>query len=493
MTATLPSIPGVFQRLGKSASAQPAARGMVSNAFNFLAHPYKGGVNPFSTPLTTDQSADRGMDLAKRLTLGGISLGGGLSLATALVNHIKSLHEENALDSDKSLNRDTLYIAPPGQAGMKLRHKSAQVSPWLSPGMGMTGASLGAVGSYALVQSLYNQFQQARRKKMLQQAQQDAMAMSDLEGEKAAHAEAPKLNLSDAMLGSVTAVPAMTAATAAALAYMGLGKYFPTIKPPERKGPRRIRLVTPDNQFVPIGKDLPAEDPDAIKAAGATLSEQDARESGFAWLVVLTDQISKQASITSDFVHYAATHGTDEMSDMLLDCGVGALLDMTKGAALNELNARQLWIGARALTKAAALHDTVVATAAAEYLDCLPVTTRAVWQSYTPEGICKRAKIGVLLGLQYQEELFPTEQEKSAHWRYPTQQDLLQHRSGGAKNQGAVAEKRDAALTSDYSGGMEDGAEGSGEKSTTDANESQAQEDPIDHVMQGRHSALKPT
>lgn len=271
--------------------------------------------------------SERGMNLIKKLALGGALIGGGTALSVDLVNYLNHLHKNKEEDDD-----DTLYVT-------KVRNqvKAANVGA----GLALAGAVAAGAGSYAAVHKAYKKFRKHEAQKELDKAQH---AFVEVQGyketdrpakekkkEESKPAEMKKkaaedgkfLGFGESLASTPVALSALMALAAGATGYTMLNNAFP-VRKPKVKGPRRIEIVNTPTE---------APDPDVdeygnIKTANAHATEADGRE-----FLIRMLQITKNANVSdiANVIHAYAVGRGNEFRKVASDLGVLTALDVVKG------------------------------------------------------------------------------------------------------------------------------------------------------------------
>ena len=320
----------------------------------------------------------------------------------------------------------------------------------------MTGGILGAAGSYALVQAVYNHLKKKRHQKMLDEAQGEALEAA--EGEMAKNAA--KMGFYDLVTAFPVAVPLLAALASGGVAYAALNKTFPTVKRPKSKYPKRIRQVSSTGEV----SDYEDED-EALKSAADHASERDCQDAAHEFLMLVVDQmgLEKKAEIclTSDILNRVAKDGTVKpLADLQKQGGMEALIEAVKGASDEPVDHAQKALAAAVLCKSARLAPVVRSIASAEYQELAPhVYDLAL--SMGEEKMDKFAGIAPLMHFAY---FRPTILEKSAAAN-PLLEELQQLVEAG----GHVSPDTEEILTSDSTGGFAEDAEGEDSEDATDA------------------------
>jgi hypothetical protein len=464
------------------------------------------GLKSFVAPgtLSDQQQRARGSELIRNMVTGGLALGGGTSLAVALANRIKALREEEELEDESILDDETLYIPAP-----VTKEASAKegVSPWLAPGLAATGGLLAAGGSYALVQSLWNKIEKRRRQKLLDEAQREAIAATDIEATKSASAVPPaQMNLADILTAGPVAIPLLTALAAGGITYSALDKSFPTVKKTQPTGPKRVRLVAPDGKMTALRAEADEEEPEeeAAEKSASLRRARDLEDAGYELMASMTANLGGE--ITRDLIHRAAKGGVPEMEATIKSAGALTLFDMVKGASYDPAPPAAVQLGVMALFKSAALAPTVRVIAAAEFQEHVPAIS-ALARGNTPRALEKLASLGQVMGLMSRSASLPEfaemTKEAAALEQAPAgvmdqdllaglQDRILQMVRAGSDVLPTVPrssatheelEQRDAALTTDAAGGQGGESEEETDATQGEDQESQGNDDVIDSMM----------
>lgn len=410
------------------------ARGLVDRASGITE-------SPSSAELHQAQEL-RGNEMIKKLTTGGLALGGGVGLLVALRNQLKTLREEAEASDDRRLDDDTLYI-PTGQ-------KKEAANRWLAPGLAVTGGVLGMGGAYALVQEINDRIVRSRRRKQLDAAQADTLRKVDEEAEVAKAASGVNMTAADIILAFPVATALLTAGAAGAVTYGTLNKSFPVVKKPNDAKPKRIRLLSSDGTV--LDPDTTPIDEEALAKAA---SFDDLDDAGLEFLVH-TVSAGRPDGITADFLRKAAgIGGLDEMEALLNDGGVDALVEGCR--SLEVPSNDRAAAAAMGLSKSASLRPTVQLVAACELLDMIPNVAKLTSAEATLE---KMAHVGALLGLALREPASDLLEKSAFATPVPgTQRTEIMETIKKSLN-GPQVESNDAgALVSDVSGGMADDSE----------------------------------
>lgn len=407
----------------------------------------------------------QGTELIKQLLTGGIALGGGIGAGVALRNQLKALREENEALDENRLDDDTLYIP----------QTKAAANRWLAPGLGVTGAVLGAGAAYAIVQSINDKIVRSRRKKLLDEAQGQAYKAAD--GEQAVKSAA-NMTTSDMITAFPVATALLTAAAAGSVSYAALNKSFPTVKKPKRSGPKRIRLLSQDGAVV---------DPDDTEideeklAKSASYGDRD--DAGLEFLVHWVSAALPKG-VTSDILCKAASvGGLDQLSSALDDGGVDAMVSVAQSHGNPSESRRK--VAAMALTKSAFMRPTVEALAAAEFVEAVPHLYQAFTREQSEQTLEKVAHVGALLGLSIREDLLGMEKlsaVQGAKWG----PDLYESLKAVLKGGGGTLGLEDSELGEEHRELMSDAGSSMSEEVDDHGDEIQmesAEDDLVDSII----------
>jgi hypothetical protein len=455
----------------------------MTNPIEYTARKAKAALTGVANPADVAAQQDaRGGQLVRNMVSGGLALGAGTGAIVALLNYLKSVKEEAALEDEARQNDDTLYIPAVKSAA------DGGVNRWLAPGLAVTGGILSAGGAYALTQSIYNYLQKKHRQKMLDEAQGEALLASDEEIAKAA-ATAPaaaKMDFYDLATAFPVAIPLLAAMASGGVAYAALKKTFPTVKSPKSKYPKRIRQVTQDGSV----EELPEEDPLA-KSAADHVAEADLEAAAMEFLILAVDQASHEKSaafrVTSDILNRVAKDGIEGVVEIQKAGGLEALVESVRGASDVPADLPNKVLAAAVLCKSARLAPVVSMIASAEFQELAPDLYETAL-SYGEDHLDKMAGIAPLLQLAY---FRPLMLDKSA-MSNPLLAQLGQMPGmmpGGPLDPAALAGLDEAALTSDVNGS---GAEDSEGEDLGDEDEVARDEDPVDLLFaeQGEASPI---
>lgn len=420
----------------------------------------------------------RGQELIKQLVTGGLALGGGAGAAVALINYLKSLRDEDEVYDESRLNDDTLYIPSIAKAAAEGEGSSAPtVNRWLAPGVALAGGIISAGGAYALTQAVYNYLQKKRRQKMLDEAQNEALAASDIEIAKSA----ANMNFYDLVTAFPVAIPLLAALASGGVAYAALNKTFPTVTKTKSKYPKRIRQVSSTGAV----EELPGnEEAEALKSAGIRemMAERDCEDSAYEFLMLMTDQLAHEKgasiSLTSDLLNRVASQGIAEVVETYKQAGLDGLVDSLKGASDKPADQASKSVAAALICKSARLAPIARTLAAAEFQDLVPgIYASAV--EHGPEKMDKFAGVASLMNMAF---FRPSIMEKLATAAPvdPAIEQLMQT----IAQQPGVADDLEDVLTSDAGGSLSDDSEGGGAAIADDREVRPDSEDPVDGFME---------
>lgn len=308
--------------------------------------------------------SQRDKDLVSNYLLGGAATGGGLALATALVNYLKHLKDEQSSDQDDDTIR--IYKEKPQE----------KVAMTLGGPLALAGGVVSAAGTYALVNKLYEMYRKKKAQEELDAAQdiflgiQGYKKLKDKEDSEEESSEEKSASIKQAGDGKgmsaselgisiPLALPLLMALGSGVVAHKMLNKSFP-IKKKTVQAPKRIEIV-----------DAPAEETkteeDLLKDAGVT--DNDGYE-----LLVRTISMSKSA--TSDIKNMLATIGDGRLKDFKKAAsmlGFDGALDTIKGASANiSMEPLREQLAISCLTKSASVGEQSKLLAAAEFADIYP-------------------------------------------------------------------------------------------------------------------------
>lgn len=301
--------------------------------------------------------SQRDKDLVSNYLLGGAATGGGLALATALVNYLKRLKDEK----DKSEDDDDtikIYKAPQEKVAMTLGGPLA-----------LTGGLVSAAGTYAIVNKLYELLRKKQAQEKLDEAQNIFLESQgykklDKNQEKKDSEETEKsasgkgMSMSELGVSIPLALPLIMALGSGVVAHKLLNKSFP-IKKREVQAPKRIEIV-----------DAPKEDEEeALLDKEAGISDTD----GFEMLLRTVDMAKSASSDVSNLIATTADGRLKDFKKAASSIGFADALDTIKGASRAVVAAplrEQLAISC--IAKSASVGEQTKLLAAAEFAHLYP-------------------------------------------------------------------------------------------------------------------------
>lgn len=416
------------------------------------------------TPDTSSSPAqtERGKALIRQLVTGGLQLGGGVGLGAALANLLSSLSKEKELYDPSELNADTLYIPIKGEEDGELK-KKADALPYLAPGIALAGGAASGLLGYAAVQQIWERIQKARRKKLLDEAQNEAIAASDLEAKLSKSAADAKFNLSDTVLGVPVATALLAALASGGVTMAALNKAFPTITSPKSNRPKRVRLVEENGEQIEVPDEV-------VKEAAFGDFEAAGRE----FTAGLASRMRPQG-LTRAILNLVAHRGVDSLSSTVKSAGVASLPDAVKGWADRNVSARDLTLASMALHKNAYMSEVAHTVAVQELLDAAPRVISSAIGDGDPDRMKKAADLASILGLAARKQYLPefdTEEVPSVNASPHDYQRALEGES-------SAQEEADAGLNSDSGGMLSDSEDDSDKQEDVD------NDDHVDELMTG--------
>lgn len=379
---------------------------------------------------------ERGRQLMKDVTMGGIALGGGVGLGVALLKYLRSIREEADAQDPARLNDDTLYVPVKGAQ----QEKEAAMEHWLAPGLAATGGVLGAGAAYAVVRAVAEKLERKRRLRMLDEAQQETLAAVEAETEKAANAQ---LSVADILTATPVAIPLLAALAAGGVSYAALNKAFPTIKRKKLDGPKKIKFVD---------------------AQGTVVDTEDVQKVASELLLTLVDAAAQEKlanhCVTTDILNFVAQFG--KQASVLFEDSSDFFSDVASAPAASFSDKVA---AARLIQDDPRLSATANAVAAAEFADLLPGIFKAAGQ-FDDKALRHATVISALFYLD----------------------DSRPHIKNASQNLREQIEDRDAALTSDVTGSAGEDME------VTDAGDGGAtNDDVVDQIISDiRNSPIAP-
>lgn len=302
--------------------------------------------------------SQRDKDLVSNYLLGGAAAGGGLALATALVNYLRHLKNENESEDDD----DTIKIykeAPQEKVAMTLGGPLA-----------LTGGVVSAAGTYALVNKLYEMLRKKQAQEKLDEAQNIFLESQGYkkvpkkkkedkaeEEETEKSASGKSMSMSELGVSIPLALPLLMALGSGVVAHKMLNKSFPVAKK-EVQAPKRIEIV-----------DAPEEEEENNLDKEAGITDTDGFE-------MLLRTISMSKCATSDIKNLIATTADGRLGTFKKTAGMigyADALDTVKGAD-KAIDADPLTeqLAISCLAKSASVGEQTKLLAAAEFADIYP-------------------------------------------------------------------------------------------------------------------------
>lgn len=344
-------------------------------------------------------------DVIKKYLIGGAALGGGAALLTALINQLNKIKSDAA---DSSNDDDVLYV-------YKDTPQEKQAG-WADLGLGIAGGTATALGTYALVNRLYQAFRAREAQKELDKAQRiflHAQGYKDVAEKKDKKDKTKKLIDSDPsddykeeeqeksaadgrspsaleMAGAAPiALPLILALASGIVTNEILKSKYDTGTRPQPKEPRRIEIVN-----------KPADDQDEFKSAAAKeYMDDDAGE----FLIRMALAQPCRNSDLVNIVKNAAMGGHLGFKDTAMITGFGPALSMVKGASAQMVDPLAEHLAVCWLNKCARLKHNVRLVAAGEFAEQHPELYKQACN--LPEPIQKDLyKIAGILGVAIRAE-----------------------------------------------------------------------------------------
>ena len=309
--------------------------------------------------------SQRDKDLVSNYLVGGAAAGGGLALATALINYLRHLKDEKE-DSEEDDDTIKIYRQAPQE----------KVAMTLGGPLALTGGLVSAAGTYALVNKLYEMLRKKQAQEKLDEAQNIFLESQgykkapkeenkkDKEEETEKSASGKGMSVSELGVSIPLALPILMALGSGVVAHKLLNKSFP-IKKRKVESPKRIEIVDappPEEE----------EEEDLAKAAGVTDTD------GLEFLIRTVNMAKSASSDISNLVATVADGRIGDFKKIASDIGFADALDTVKGAAKYveaEPLTEQLAISC--LAKSAAIGEQTKLLAAAEFADIYPTFFKA--------------------------------------------------------------------------------------------------------------------
>jgi hypothetical protein len=307
--------------------------------------------------------SQRDKDLVSNYLLGGAATGGGLALATALINYLKHLKDTKDESEDDD---DTIKIYK--------QEPQEKVAMTLGGPLALTGGVVSAAGTYALVNKLYEMFRKNQAQKKLDEAQnifletqgykkvdkkkkkEDNASEEEEETEKSASGK--PMSASELGISIPLALPLLMALGSGVVAHKLLNKSFP-VKKKEVTGPKRIEIV-----------DAPEEDEEEkLLDKEAGINDTD----GFEFLMRTVDMAKSASSDVSNLIAITADGRLKDFRKVANTIGYADALDTVKGASkaiCADPLTEQLAISC--IAKSASIGEQTKLLAAAEFADLYP-------------------------------------------------------------------------------------------------------------------------
>ena len=308
--------------------------------------------------------SQRDKDLVRNYLIGGAATGGGVALATALVNYLRHL-KDDADESDDDDDTIKIYKQAPQE----------KVAMTLGGPLALTGGIVSAAGTYALVNKLYEALRKKQAQDKLDEAQNIFLesqgykkldkkkkpAKEEEESEKSASA-GKGMSASELGISIPLALPILMALGSGVVAHKLLNKSFP-VKKRSVEAPKRIEIVD-----APVNEEEEAID----KSAG--ISDTD----GFEFLLRTINMTKAASSDISNLIATAADGRFKDFRKAASVIGFADALDTVKGAAKAidiEPLTEQLAISC--LAKSASVGAQTKLLAAAEFAELYPAFFKA--------------------------------------------------------------------------------------------------------------------
>lgn len=303
--------------------------------------------------------SQRDKDLVSNYLLGGAATGGGIALATALVNYLRHLKKED--DTDKDDDTIKIYKAAPQE----------KVAMTLGGPLALTGGVVSAAGTYALVNKLYEMLRKKQAQDKLDEAQNiflESQGYKKLDKKKEKEEETTEksasgkgMSMSELGVSIPLALPLLMALGSGVVAHKMLNKSFP-IKKKEVTGPRRIEIVD-----APKVEEKKEEEEDILKEAGVTDMD------GYEFLLRTVNMAKSASSTVSNLIATAADGRFKDFKKAASTIGFVNALDTVKGAS-KAVSADPLTeqLAITYVAKSASTGEQTKLLAAAEFADIYP-------------------------------------------------------------------------------------------------------------------------
>jgi len=231
--------------------------------------------------------SDEQKKMIMRYTGAGALGGASISGLVALNNYFRDLEAESRRARKRDDERMILTVRRPAAVA-----KQANATA-----LGMGTGLLTMLASYAAIQRAYQAEKLKSKQKELDEAQRMFIDLTSLEAGKQPHKQASKKRrgpgTGDLLSALPALVPAGTILGSFLLSRAYLEKAFPSVKKPERVGPRRVAIRYED---IPTEVE---EDSDIEKSATYTCTHYDGLELAFG----LAATLAQEAKVASDLVN----------------------------------------------------------------------------------------------------------------------------------------------------------------------------------------------
>lgn len=311
--------------------------------------------------------SQRDKDLVSNYLIGGAATGGGLALATALVNYLRHLKDEKD-ESEEDDDTIRIYKQAPQE----------KVAMTLGGPLALTGGLVSAAGTYALVNKLYEALRKKQAQEKLDEAQNIFLESQgykkvDKKKKKAEKEEVEKsasgkgMSASELGVSIPMALPLLMALGSGVVAHKLLNKSFP-VKKREPQAPKRIEIVD-----APVEE----EEKDAIIDKEAGIKDTD----GLEFLLRTVNMTKAASSAVSNLIATTADGRLKDFKKAASVIGFADALDTVKGAAKSVApDPLTEQIAISCLAKSAAICEQTKLLAAAEFADMYPTFFKAAAQ-----------------------------------------------------------------------------------------------------------------
>lgn len=307
--------------------------------------------------------SQRDKDLVRNYLIGGAAAGGGVALATALVNYLRHL-KDDADESDDDDDTIKIYKQAPQE----------KVAMTLGGPLALTGGIVSAAGTYALVNKLYEALRKKQAQDKLDEAQNIFLetqgykkldkkkkpSKEEEESEKSASA-GKGMSASELGISIPLALPILMALGSGVVAHKLLNKSFP-IKKKDVQSPKRIEIV-----------DAPVEEEEELdKSAGITDTD------GFEFLLRTINMTKAASSDVSNLIATAADGRLKDFRNTAGMIGFADALDTVKGASSSlDVDPLTEQIAISCIAKSAAVGAQTELLAASEFAELYPAFFKA--------------------------------------------------------------------------------------------------------------------